>query len=349
MLNVLHIGSYDINIGDNIALYNVRRAFELRLGTINWHKKNFNSTCFSSEKKASEFFYKGDWDFVVVGGGGLLEPDTSFSCCKIPFTEAVFDNIKCPTFFISLGVNLFWGGRRPITGVFKDALSVIANRATYFSLRCDGSYEKVESFLRGNVEILPDSGFIFADETRTEGNLLEFVFQMAYNASPSINKSRFPNRSLSLIEEFLSFHNLSILPHTPKDLYTSRNKCIIGQDKILDFCDFDNTISSVSIYKRLHSAFVMRGHGQILSVALGVPSVSIGSQPKVNDFCENNGFENYLLKTTEDNFYEKMCSFYKKITTDSKYRNDWFSIRNCFMEKSTARFRSAIDKCVDML
>ncbi len=54
MKNVIHIGSYNINIGDNIALHNVRSAFEKELGEINWLSCNFSK--FKEEEQAVSFF-----------------------------------------------------------------------------------------------------------------------------------------------------------------------------------------------------------------------------------------------------------------------------------------------------
>ena len=349
-MKALHIGSYHINIGDNIALHNVRKAFEKQLGEINWVSENFDSINFNSEITALSFFEKFDFDFIVVGGGGLIEPYSGFSGCKIPFSDNIFDVIKCPVFFISLGINLFHGGRK-IDKNTHQRLSTIVQRSSYFSLRDDGSAQQVPDVLDFPIEVLPDSGFLILDDLEDNYKDLGCVFQPAINSNTNINRNRYPNKSEEIICRHISKYNSKLLPHTPKDRLGSRFDYAtnINDAAIFKFCLFDNIISSISIYKRCKSAIVMRGHGQILATAIGVPCISLSSQPKVRDYALLNGFEDYMLETSDDSLEEKLDEMYVKINSDSEYINNWYDIRNCYMEKAKIKFSKAIENCVSKL
>ena len=348
MKNVLHIGSYNINIGDNIALYNVRSSFEKELGEINWLSCNFDQ--FRKEEEALFFFKECDFDFIVVGGGGLLEPDSGFSSCKLPFTDKIFDQIDCPVFFMSIGINLF-DGHTKINSKFKDQLSVLIERSSYFSLRDDGSANQVQDLVNLGIESLPDSGFIISDIIEDKDKDISCVFQPVTNSNVEINKNRFPNNSAVFLSLWVLENKLKVLPHSPKDLMSTVFDYVVPRNNeyMSKFCHFDNTTDSISIYKRLKSAIVMRGHGQILATAIGVPCISLSSQPKVRDYCILNGFEDYMVETKDDFLKEKLNNMYRKITSDADFINNWNRIREVYMKKSKAKFSKAIQTCISKL
>lgn len=348
MKKVLHIGSYNINIGDNIALYNVRSSFEKELGEINWLSCNFDQ--FRKEEEALFFFKECDFDFIVVGGGGLLEPDSGFSSCKLPFTDKIFDQIDCPVFFMSIGINLF-DGHTKINSKFKDQLSGLIERSSYFSLRDDGSAKQVQDLVNLGIESLPDSGFIISDIIEDKDKDISCVFQPATNSNVEINKNRFPNNSDVFLSLWVLENKLKVLPHSPKDLMSTVFDYVVPRNNeyMSKFCHFDNTIDSISIYKRLKSAIVMRGHGQILATAIGVPCISLSSQPKVRDYCILNGFEDYMVETKDAFLKEKLNNMYRKITSDADFINNWNRIREVYMKKSKAKFSKAIQTCISKL
>lgn len=348
MKNVLHIGSYHINIGDNIALHNVRSSFEKKLGKINWLSCNFD--LFQEEEQALVFFKQFDFDFIVVGGGGLLEPDSGFSGCKLPFTDEIFNQIDCPVFFISIGINLF-DGHTKISSRFKDQLSCLIERSSYFSLRDDGSAQRVQDLVNLGIESLPDSGFIISDIIEDKDKDLSCVFQPATNASTEININRYPNNSGTFLTHWVLENKLKVLPHSPKDLVSPDFDYVIARDNeyVTKFCHYDNVIDSISIYNRLKSAIVMRGHGQILATAIGVPCISLSSQPKVRDYCILNGFEDYMVETKDMSLMEKLNNMYIKITSDVDYINNWNKIREVYMKKSKSKFSKAIQTCISKL
>lgn len=348
MKNVLHIGSYHRNIGDNIALHNVRSSFEKELGEINWLSCNFDA--FKKEEEVLIVLKQFNFDFIVVGGGGLLEPDSGFSGCKVPFTDKIFDQIDCPVFFMSIGINLF-DGHTKINSKFKDQLSCLIERSSYFSLRDDGSAQQVQDLVNLGIESLPDSGFIISDIIEDKDKDLSCVFQPAINTNTIINTNRYPNNSGVFLTNWVLENKLKILPHTPKDFIPANFDYLVPRknESIWKFFHYDNVIDSISIYNRFKSVIVMRGHGQILATAIGVPCISLSSQPKVRDYCILNGFEDYMLETKDDFLKEKLNNMYIKITSDADYINNWNRIREVYMKKSKLKFSKAIKTCISKL
>ena len=69
--NFLHIGAYDRNLGDNIALHNVRLEFNKNISNINWLSYDIGNFWSINNKIdfVKEFFLKNDFDSIIVGGG----------------------------------------------------------------------------------------------------------------------------------------------------------------------------------------------------------------------------------------------------------------------------------------
>ena len=77
-MKIAHFGAYGINIGDNIALYNVRKGIEASFGSpIKWESINildFHETRNNINFTIEEFKkISANNDMLIIGGGGLLE------------------------------------------------------------------------------------------------------------------------------------------------------------------------------------------------------------------------------------------------------------------------------------
>ena len=77
-MKVAHFGAYGINIGDNIALYNVRKGIEESFGSpIEWTSVNildFHETRNNIDFTIEQFKnISANNNALVIGGGGLLE------------------------------------------------------------------------------------------------------------------------------------------------------------------------------------------------------------------------------------------------------------------------------------
>ena len=107
MIRIAHFGSYGVNVGDNIALLNIRKGIEQALGEeITW-----KSVCISrfhnSPKGMNNIEYikhafsqiSEQNDMLIIGGGGLIESNNrsdNETRWKLPFTEETLSELRIP-------------------------------------------------------------------------------------------------------------------------------------------------------------------------------------------------------------------------------------------------------------
>ena len=151
-MKIGHIGAYNRNLGDNIALLNVRKEFDKYIPGIEWTTIDIGDTFWSKENSIEyikNYFEQWIYDALVVGGGGLVEShgyhfasaydkgikSTNY---KLPFNKEILEAIKIPVFFAGVGINYFRGKE----GFTKEAFESFKETIEYssvFSLRNDGA------------------------------------------------------------------------------------------------------------------------------------------------------------------------------------------------------------------
>ena len=119
MKKILHLGAFDRNVGDNIALINAQKLWKnytnesivfenFDIG--NFWKSNNN---ISNSKKIFEKISR-EYDCILVGGGGLIEcQDHHATGWKLPFNKSTIQSIKIPLFFQGVGVGILLAGIIP--------------------------------------------------------------------------------------------------------------------------------------------------------------------------------------------------------------------------------------------
>ena len=349
-MKVLHIGSYNRNLGDNAALYNVRLEFNKFIKGIKWESSDINDHFWAKNNNQEATIKKLNqgFDCVVVGGGGLIEYkgyeflDTKY---KLPFNKRILQSINCPVFFVGLGINYFRGSE----GFSNEA--VLSLKETFlhssrFSLRNDGSESIFRKLTGIQSEEIPDPGLIYDFEAPDKQHVSKSLIQPAFNSSATINANRYRGTEniLSLIN-FAKKNNLIAIPHTPKDFVYFKN-FLVNPTDLQKGLKFENTLNFASLYTQFDSVVAMRGHGQLISVGLNVPGIYLSTQDKVRDFSLLNGFSEYNVDIQQDNWLELLESKYKKLTEDKNYLANWYSIRHENIKVWKDKFNSFIESCV---
>lgn len=183
MIKIAHLGSFDGNLGDNVALYNIqKRINELYEGKIIWNKINLKEF---SEKDNNEDYSCGRFeeiseenDLLIIGGGGMIQDTVSSmghnvtnetipNHFNLPITEKTLKSIKIPIICFALGVNTFrifpkamkhvleGDGKiseiYPLSWTFATeaakSLRLLYEQSVLFSVRDDGSYDKFKKIL----------------------------------------------------------------------------------------------------------------------------------------------------------------------------------------------------------
>lgn len=345
-MNILHLGVYDRNIGDNIATANIEQSLSQYIGNINVSRVSLET--FWKYGNSKEFVRKvyndhvDNIDCILVGGGGLLEHagyEKKESGWKLPFWEETLKFIKKPVFFYGVGVNCFRGGldysEEAIT-----ALSDTINHAESFSVRNDGSYNKLKNWIKldsdtlSKVEVVPDPGLLHGDYfgIKRKDSVSKLGFQPALNFSQAINNNRFGNEQ-TFKKVKSKFKNEVVYPHTAKDF-------MFG-DPIMSVREFENYYKKtenlddyLAKYSKIDFVVAMRGHGQMITIGMNIPGIYLSTQDKVRDFSIENGFKDYNVDILENDWEEKLDDCIARMKApNSKYLKRWYEIRDEFVTR----------------
>ena len=254
MIKIAHLGSYDSNIGDNIALLNARKGIEKYCDEeIVWEKLNLSG--FHDMENDTEFciamFRKisRQNDLLLIGGGGLVQYQPKYhNKFNLPFTEEILEHVTIPIVVCGVGFNTFRGApvvTEEIDGksnvviqkiadlpdrIFLKNLYSLMKKAALFSFRTDGSVNSIAQIYhtegKGEFDLskldsiweAPDPGLVYDYEVERKEKLENGLFQPAWNRSANILNGRFI--ALSNISEFERLRNefeLAIFPHCTKD------------------------------------------------------------------------------------------------------------------------------------
>jgi polysaccharide pyruvyl transferase WcaK-like protein len=348
-----HIGSYNRNLGDNIALLNVRNEFNKYIDNIEWVSLDIHDIFWSRGNNPEftiNFINQHKFDHLVIGGGGLIEykgyehHQTNY---KLPFNKEILTSLNCPTYFIGLGINYF-RGLEGFSDKAKQSLSETIEYSKYFSLRNDGSLNilKELDLYSNKVKEIPDPGLIYSFEKTQNSIIKNNYIQPSFNSNEDININRF--KSISNIKDLVKFstqNQLTVVPHTPKD-YRYFQDFLFDKEDLQSYLEFNYTRELIKTYLNFDSIIAMRGHGQLISIGLNVPGIYLSTQDKVKDFSLLNGFENYNIDIEENNWFENLNKKYKQLLNDPTYLENWYSIRNSNIEEWKNVFKNEIKKCI---
>ena len=353
-IRIAHIGSYNRNLGDNIAILNVRKEFEKSMSNIEWISLDILDIFWNRNNNIDfviKFFEENNFDAIVLGGGGLIEyrgyekHDTHF---KLPFNEEIMKSLKCPTFFVGLGINYF-RGREGFSDLAKESLKSVIDYSTCFSLRNDGSINILKDLglYSDRVKEIPDPGLIFDYEKRDNYKLINNIIQPAFNSSQHINENRFKGiENINGMTEFTEANELSVVPHTPKD-YKYFSNYVFDKSQLMELLRFENTNELVKIYLNFDSTVALRGHGQLISMGLNIPGIYLSTQDKLRDFSLLNGFSDYNVDIEEGNWLQKLKNCHHKLLNDKDYLSNWYKLRGEKIDTWDNQFSNFVGMCVN--
>jgi len=367
MKKILHLGAFDRNIGDNIALINAQKLWKKNIKEEiqfkNFDIGNFwkNNNDINASKKIFSKISK-EYDCILVGGGGLVEcQDHHATGWKLPFNKKVFQSISIPTFFQGVGINCFRGGSE-YTDKAKNSLSETIDNASVFSVRNDGSKSKLDNWIgikNKKVIEVPDPGLMHYNDHDIKLEKLEnlnvkiFGIQPAWNGGgdlkPGINLGRFINQdNIDFIKSLTS--NMKVYPHTGKDFNRLKGKTIVSLEEFkTKYRYIKNTYDFINKYNEVDCVIAMRGHGQLITIGMNLPGIYLSTQDKVRDFSLLNGFEDYNVDILEDNWQDKLKNYIYLMKNEEEYVKNWFNIRKNKIKKWKNQDSDFINECMRVL
>ncbi len=242
------------------------------------------------------------YDLLVIGGGGIIHgahwPQGWFWLIE----PSLISELRIPFIVYGAGYNYFEDEEGiPERGI--QHLHITAKHAAYFSVRNDGSHERLKKATGILADVIPDPGF-HVPLNRNWGPKLnhEFVvIQLADDKSDMRYGS--PSAKLEIIEQLREIvasltkrYEVIVIPHVLDDIPISR-AVAEGLDgcRVLDFSDFafDQCESVMRYYRDARFVLAMRGHGQIVPLGFGTPVITFSRHAKITGMMQELGLQEF--------------------------------------------------------
>ncbi len=344
---IYHIAAWNRNIGDWTACYNLHRSLENRL------KKDFIFPTFYLIDSQRTLFHSTlikeinkEADLILIGPGGMIfnrPQDESQSGWAFNISTVDLKKIKVPIVVHGIGYNKFYFDKNKWPKYMKDHLSQLQKQASLFSVRNEGSKNKLTSefgLKKTKIEVVPDCGiYLFdkkidipkIDRSKTiiglnwAGDRPEERFKHPWKS----NRNKYINALRNTLIKFCKKNNAQILyiPHlTDMDVsfYSEiskgfSNKMIYNLYELMPYIYvpageylYNHISYFTNIYRQLSLTIGMRGHACIFSAGANVPFIPLGSHNKLQYFINDLEIENISIRMIDnDDLDEK--KLYNKI------------------------------------
>lgn len=309
-MNVLHLGAYERNIGDSVALENIRLEFP----EYNWKSLDIQ------HPNATKKILEQDYDLLLIGGGGLIEGgnwNKNKYSWKLPFTETEIKMIEKPIVVFAVGLNFFRGMEKLNPKGIKN-LQTLIEQSRLFSVRNDFSGIEIKQYYSGDkVQIIPDPGVI-QKEVSQKKILNKILFSPAINSNGNIMAHRkIDSRQIVKIAEKLK---CDCIAHTGKDFIAGVNH-IISYEK-LSAAKFPAKVFNK--YDNYDLVIAMRGHAQLVAYGKGIPCIALSSQNKLAGFYTKVGMEDYTIDTERNDWMNILMDKVEELKNNPQR---WYDIR----------------------
>jgi polysaccharide pyruvyl transferase WcaK-like protein len=322
-MRVLHAYCLNYNIGDyalGIGLQSLMRKYlpiEF-IGTTNLQGRVFDRYYISEVVNKK-------YDLLVIGGGGIIHgkhwPNGWFWLVDIDLIK----EITIPFIVYGAGNN-YWDDELPFTQRTIDHLRETNRLSCLFSVRNDGSYERIKTQAQIEAVVVPDPGF--------HVNLREDYFQLEktpyviiqvandkqeYRLGKSSNLIEFIDDMRQIAKYLSRKYTVVLAPHVFEDVYLSaqiaRNMKNVYVYKFSEFA-FDRSDKAIGYYKYAEFVISMRGHGQIIPISFNKPVIALENHPKHKGLMENLNLLEYCISVKERQFLKKVLSAIERIENE---------------------------------
>jgi hypothetical protein len=262
------------------------------------------------------------FDYILVGGGGLLLPDSEpnmNSCWQWNIRKEVLEKLTARLYVVSIGYNLFYGqemdmpkrqnnDREPARiPILRENLRALVDKAYYFSMRhaadVDSLIELIGTDYREKVSLqfcptIEYSAVHWKEKLALSAPEkyvgIEIKDDREWRRYYKIGRARF-------YSELLEFVRYCLENNVPL--------CIVSHDGSNGFRKFlesqkiklpvlDNSSANERLiyhnYGKLRLLFCTAGHSQMIAYGLGIQAVPLITHPKLKNFCEDMGLDRYI-------------------------------------------------------
>lgn len=351
-MRILHTYCLNYNIGDyalGIGLKNLLRKY-LDVSLI--ANTNIQGRVF--DKYYIEEVVNKKYDLLVIGGGGIIHgahwPNGWFWLID----QELIKTIKIP--FVVYGVgNNYWENEKIPQKAIKH-LDETIEKAAYFSVRNDGSYERLKGQINNHnlVSVTPDPGF-HVDLNSNYPRVIDepYVLIQLANDKPEIRfgnatqQSAFIENMQEVVRKLSKKYKVIFSPHVLDDVQLSRKIAEgISNTEVWDFgyFAFDKSNEALGYYKHANFVLSMRGHGQIVPICFNTPVITLGNHPKHKGLMETFNLLDYYVDTNDEMFVEKTNSIINNLEDEYvKIVDRYKKINKNLQFESESEFRKIIN------
>jgi polysaccharide pyruvyl transferase WcaK-like protein len=355
-MKILHLASFTGNIGDNFNHLGFRSWFtkttkirpsweNLEIRDFYWKKKSYDHD-FAN--------YVNQFDLFVIGGGNYFEfwVETSPTGTSISIPIEVFQRIKIPIYFNSLGVDRHLGYSDSTFLKFNNFLKIINNNNKYLvTVRNDGAMETLQLLfdksLFNNIYKVPDPAF-YIDKTNKKEHSYFFENQglkiLGINLAsdmPDLRFCNFDNNIDDFAKEFADSLNflmkndetlfLVFIPHIFKDLeIISKVISYINDDfrrKRIYVSEYgsgeEHSKNIYTLYEKCNLILGMRFHSNVIGLNLNKPTLGLFNYPQIHALYKDLEIDNFCIDLNFPNFSDKLISQVEYLTKENfKYKEN---------------------------
>lgn len=277
-----------------------------------------------------------EFDYVLIGGGGLILPDTApnrISAWQVKIPTENYKLIKAPVYVIGLGYNLFYGQSMDmpkknsnfrdssLLDIFTKNISELIRVSAHFSMRHLDDVVNLKKIVSSELgekityspcptikyvstnwakKIIPENRKFIGIEIKEDRSWRRYF---------NISKDQFYSELL----KFIIFcknkgFSIAIVKHeNGSDFYEYTIKNGFNLPLLDNSCQLESKI--LENYSKLKMIFCTAGHSQMMSYALGIPMMSLISHPKLKSFCNEMHLNDYIEINQNFNIFEAMKKF----------------------------------------
>ncbi len=351
-IKVLHIASFNGNIGDNANHNGFRKRLiktlnrdcsftnlEMREFYKSWNYRDFNS---------DEFIRLcNEHDLVVIGGGNFFELqwDYSVTGTTVNISLKTLDAILTPILFHGVGCDVSKGASESALEKFKIFLERITNDDNILvSVRNDGSYETIRDLygdlFEGKVIKVPDGAFFMESKKFEFPEISDSLKSIGINVVSDMKNIRFSenvengiryddfNKSFGevlnkFLEEYENYQ-LILFPHIYSDLLAIYDLMENIDDKyrrtriVIAPCLTGQGADEYifGLYKECEFIMGMRFHTNVCSIAQNIPTIALNSYKKIRDLYNELGLESRVVDVNKIGFEESLRVLIKNTIND---------------------------------
>jgi len=340
-LKILHLASFEGNIGDNANHVGTRAFLRKNLGcAIEYTDLEIREFYWNIRKYDENFVQLANQhDVVMIGGGNYFELWVKNSCTgtSINISREIMEKIKPPIVFYALGCDAGQGALEENVLKFKKFLDYLNSSPKYLvSVRNDGSENTIRDILGEkyleNIHRVPDGGFFTEVEdfyhpelpvnkkiiaVNLAGDMIDQRFHDATPGMPRISYEQFLKAFGSLINNQLRQDldiSIVFIPHIFKDVGIIADTLENIEDRfrrsritVAPYLHGKGAQEYIfDLYRKCNLILGTRFHANVCGIGLAVPTIGLINYPQIEKLYKELGISDRSVKITWQGFENRL-------------------------------------------